>query len=229
MVKRSGAEVLAEMLQGYGVTHVFMVPSDPAGAPWPRWNGARRSGASRCMPRSRPPTWPTDMQGPAGHPGICMAQVVGALNLAAGLRDAWLAQRPGHRHDRRPRPTHQVPQGLSGSGRRAGLRAGDEVQRDRGRGNPHSRPGAPGLPGRRVGQVPGRCTCNSGATRGRSTTKKRRWSPSLRSCSRRCRPSGPRLRPSMRARHSTRSRRRSGRCSSPAAAFAHRAQARQNW
>ena len=27
MVKRSGAEVLAEMLQGYGVTHVFMVPS----------------------------------------------------------------------------------------------------------------------------------------------------------------------------------------------------------
>ena len=27
MTKRSGAEVLAEMLQGYGVTHVFMVPS----------------------------------------------------------------------------------------------------------------------------------------------------------------------------------------------------------
>ena len=26
MAKRSGAEVLAEMLQGYGVTHVFMVP-----------------------------------------------------------------------------------------------------------------------------------------------------------------------------------------------------------
>ena len=27
MVKRTGADVLAEMLQGYGVTHVFMVPS----------------------------------------------------------------------------------------------------------------------------------------------------------------------------------------------------------
>jgi acetolactate synthase-1/2/3 large subunit len=27
-------------------------------------------------------------------PGICMAQVIGALNLAAGLRDAWLAHSP---------------------------------------------------------------------------------------------------------------------------------------
>jgi acetolactate synthase-1/2/3 large subunit len=29
-----------------------------------------------------------------GRPGICMAQVIGALNLAAGLRDAWLAHSP---------------------------------------------------------------------------------------------------------------------------------------
>src|SRR5204863_8086550 len=29
-----------------------------------------------------------------GKPGVCMAQVVGALNLAAGLRDAWLAHSP---------------------------------------------------------------------------------------------------------------------------------------
>lgn len=29
-----------------------------------------------------------------GKPGICMAQVIGALNLAAGLRDAWLARSP---------------------------------------------------------------------------------------------------------------------------------------
>ena len=26
-IKRTGAEVLAEMLAGYGVTHVFMVPA----------------------------------------------------------------------------------------------------------------------------------------------------------------------------------------------------------
>src|SRR5207244_4393080 len=31
----------------------------------------------------------------SGKPGVCMAQVVGALNLAAGLRDAWLAHSPG--------------------------------------------------------------------------------------------------------------------------------------
>src|SRR6267378_5960580 len=30
----------------------------------------------------------------SGRPGVCMAQVVGALNLAAGLRDAWLAHSP---------------------------------------------------------------------------------------------------------------------------------------
>ena len=26
----------------------------------------------------------------SGKPGVCMAQVIGALNLAAGLRDAYL-------------------------------------------------------------------------------------------------------------------------------------------
>src|SRR5213075_2596465 len=30
----------------------------------------------------------------SGKPGVCMAQVVGALNLAAGLRDAYLAHSP---------------------------------------------------------------------------------------------------------------------------------------
>src|SRR6185312_12390340 len=30
----------------------------------------------------------------SGKPGICMAQVIGALNLAAGLRDAYLAHSP---------------------------------------------------------------------------------------------------------------------------------------
>ncbi len=34
------------------------------------------------------------MRARPGKPGICMAQVIGALNLAAGLRDAWLAHSP---------------------------------------------------------------------------------------------------------------------------------------
>ena len=30
----------------------------------------------------------------AGRPGVCMAQSVGAANLAAGLQDAWLGRSP---------------------------------------------------------------------------------------------------------------------------------------
>ena len=43
----------------------------------------------------------------SGKPGICMAQVIGALNLAAGLRDAWLAHSPviAMTGGREPRPS----------------------------------------------------------------------------------------------------------------------------
>ena len=30
----------------------------------------------------------------AGRPGVCMAQSVGAANLASGLQDAWLGRSP---------------------------------------------------------------------------------------------------------------------------------------
>ena len=49
----------------------------------------------------------------SGRPGVCMAQQVGALNLAAGLRDAWLAGSPvvamtgGSRPERRWRGLYQ--------------------------------------------------------------------------------------------------------------------------
>ena len=93
MRKRSGAEVLAEMLKGYGVTHVFMVPSilRRTLAEMERRTSIRRiqvhaekSAAYMADGYARV----------SGRPGVCMAQVVGALNLAAGLRDAWLAHSP---------------------------------------------------------------------------------------------------------------------------------------
>ena len=93
MRKRSGGEVLAEMLQGYGVTHVFMVPSilRRTLAEMERRTSIRRiqvhaekSAAYMADGYARV----------SGRPGVCMAQVVGALNLAAGLRDAWLAHAP---------------------------------------------------------------------------------------------------------------------------------------
>ena len=91
--KMSGAECMADMLEGYGVTHVFHVPAV-----------LRKTFAvmeSRTSIRrlhvhgEKAAAYMADGYARAtGKPGICMAQVIGALNLAAGLRDAWLAHSP---------------------------------------------------------------------------------------------------------------------------------------
>ena len=93
MRKRSGAEVLAEMLQGYGVTHVFMVPSILRRT---LAEMEHRTSIRRIQVHAeKSAAYMADGYARAsGRPGICMAQVVGALNLAAGLRDAWLAHAP---------------------------------------------------------------------------------------------------------------------------------------
>src|SRR5260370_5591904 len=93
MAKLSGAQVLADMLAGYGVSHVFMVPAV-----------RRRTFAEMERHPSihrihthgeKAAAYMADGYARAsGRPGVCMAQVVGALNLAAGLRDAWLAHSP---------------------------------------------------------------------------------------------------------------------------------------
>src|ERR1044071_9623310 len=91
--KMTGAQCLADMLKGYGVTHVFMVPAvlRRTFAEMERRTGIARihthgekSAADMADGYERAP----------GKPGVCMAQVIGALNLAAGLRDAWLARSP---------------------------------------------------------------------------------------------------------------------------------------
>ena len=81
---------------------------------------------------------------------MCMAQVIGALNLAAGLRDACLAHSPVIAFTGGRDAEDQVPQGLPGGRRRAGLRAGDQVQRHDRCGRAHSRHGAPGFSRRRL-------------------------------------------------------------------------------
>ena len=91
--KMAGAECLAEMLKGYGVTHLFMVPAVL------RRTFAeleRRSSIARIHTHGeKSAAYMADGYARAsGRPGICMAQVIGALNLAAGLRDAWLAHSP---------------------------------------------------------------------------------------------------------------------------------------
>src|SRR5437588_975698 len=91
--RMTGAECLAEMLKGYGVTHVFMVPAVL------RRSFAemeRRTGIKRIHTHGeKSAAYMADGYARAsGRPGLCMAQVIGALNLAAGLRDAYLAHSP---------------------------------------------------------------------------------------------------------------------------------------
>ena len=91
--KRTGAEVLADMLAGYGVTHVFMVPAVL------RRTFAemeRRTKIARIHTHGeKSAAYMADGYARAsGKVGVCMAQVIGALNLAAGLRDAFLAHSP---------------------------------------------------------------------------------------------------------------------------------------
>src|SRR5476649_2721448 len=91
--RMTGAECLADMLAGYGVTHLFMVPAV-----------LRRSFAEMEHRTTihrihthgeKSAAYMADGYARAtGQPGVCMAQVLGALNLAAGLRDAYLAHSP---------------------------------------------------------------------------------------------------------------------------------------
>jgi len=93
MPKMTGAQCLAQMLQGYGATHLFMVPAV-----------LRRTLAelefhtqivSIHTHGEKSAAYMADGYARAsGRPGICMAQEVGVLNLAAGLRDAYLAHSP---------------------------------------------------------------------------------------------------------------------------------------
>ena len=92
--KMTGAQCLADMLKGYGVTHVFHVPAvlRSTYAEMER----RETGIKRLhVHGEKAAAYMADGYARAsGKPGICMAQVIGALNLAAGLRDAWLAHSP---------------------------------------------------------------------------------------------------------------------------------------
>ena len=93
MSQRSGAETLAVMLEQYGVTHVFQVPAVLRRT---MVEIEKRTGIKRVRPHGeKPAAYMADGYARASRrPGVCMAQVVGALNLCAGLRDAALAHSP---------------------------------------------------------------------------------------------------------------------------------------
>jgi acetolactate synthase-1/2/3 large subunit len=91
-VRMTGAQYIAQTLKDYGVSHVFYVEAI-----------LRRTlvemeklGIRRVLTHSeKAAAYMADGYARAGNrPGLCMAQSVGAANLAAGLQDAFLGHSP---------------------------------------------------------------------------------------------------------------------------------------
>ena len=88
----TGARFVAETLKGYGTTHVFFMPVFGILA----LKELDELGIKRVMVHGeKPAAYMADGYARiAGRAGVCMAQSVGAANLAAGLQDPFLAGSP---------------------------------------------------------------------------------------------------------------------------------------
>jgi acetolactate synthase-1/2/3 large subunit len=92
MAVMTGSRFFAEAMQAYGVTHIFFVPTMllPAMAEMEAMNIRRV-----VTHGEKAAAYMADGYARASRrPGICMAQNIGAANLAAGLRDAYMACSP---------------------------------------------------------------------------------------------------------------------------------------
>lgn len=92
MPRMTGARLFAEMMRGYGVTHIFFVPAFMLKA----FAEMEDMPIARIMVHGeKSAAYMADGYARArGAPGVCMAQMIGASNLAAGLRDAHMAGAP---------------------------------------------------------------------------------------------------------------------------------------
>lgn len=88
----TGPRYVAQHLRGYGVTHVFFVPQMLLET----LTSMEGMGILRVMTHGeKAAAYMADGYARAGgRPGVCMAQHVGGSNLAAGLKDAYLACSP---------------------------------------------------------------------------------------------------------------------------------------
>ena len=89
----TGAQFLAATLDGYGVTHFFHVP---AIIPWTLVEFEKTTGIKRIVTHDeRAAAYMADgFARASGRPGVCGCQMIGTSNLAAGLRDAFMARSP---------------------------------------------------------------------------------------------------------------------------------------
>jgi acetolactate synthase-1/2/3 large subunit len=90
--KITGARFIAETLRGYGVTHVFYVDAILRKT----MVDLEELGIRRVITHSeKAAAYMADGYARVSHrPGVCMAQSVGAANLASGLQDAYLGLAP---------------------------------------------------------------------------------------------------------------------------------------
>ena len=92
MAKTNGAKLFAEIIKGYGLTHVFFVPQVASKA----LVAMEDMNIRRVVAHSeKAAAYMADGYARARNgPGVCMAQPIGASNLASGLRDAFMARSP---------------------------------------------------------------------------------------------------------------------------------------
>ena len=92
MPKMTGARVFAEMMRGYEVSHIFFVPAFMLKS----FAEMEDMPIRRIMVHGeKAAAYMADGYARAsGKPGVCMAQMIGASNLAAGVRDAHMAGSP---------------------------------------------------------------------------------------------------------------------------------------
>ena len=117
MPRMTGSRLVAEMLRGYGVSHLFYVPAILLKG----MAEMEDMDIRRVMTHGeKAAAYMADGYARAsGKPGICMSQQIGASNLAAGLRDAYMACAPliaitgGHVPSGRYRNAYQEVEDLS--------------------------------------------------------------------------------------------------------------------
>jgi acetolactate synthase I/II/III large subunit len=92
MPKMTGARLFAEMMRDYEVSHIFFVPAFILKS----FAEMEDMPIARIMVHGeKAAAYMADGYARAsGKPGLCMAQMIGASNLAAGLRDAHMAGAP---------------------------------------------------------------------------------------------------------------------------------------
>src|SRR5881397_712400 len=92
MPRMTGDRYFAEAVHAYGTTHVFFVPTIML----PAMAEMEDMGVRRVVTHGeKAAAYMADGYARASHkPGICLAQNIGSTNLAAGLRDAYMACSP---------------------------------------------------------------------------------------------------------------------------------------